>query len=359
MFGLSNIFWVPLNNIFGRRPILLLSQLIFIFASMWCGLAKSFDSLLAARAVQGLAGTAYTLVPEIVGDVFFIHERGRAMAIYTACLASGPFVGGVSGSYIAGNLGYRYLFWITTALAASSFLFTLFLVPETLFDRERHLRAGSDSEGIEEGGEKSKVSANEHHIQSSSIESMTFAQSLGFRVYRGNWGLYFIAPWLTLALPGTWMVSHSLSLPSHLHNMLISSQVMLQYGALVGGVVSMATVAPMYLAMPPYLWGSNVGLFSLGGFVGVLVGALLVFLTADYLVKWRAKKETRGFSEPETRLPVLAPGVVLAVMGLWCFGFSAANPSNHAWAGLVVGSGMQAAGLTMVPSIGFNYVSIL
>ena len=48
--------------------------------------------------------------------------------------------------------------------------------------------------------------------------------------------------------------------------------------------------------------------------------------------------------------------VVLAVTGLWCFGFSAANPSAQAWAGLLVGSGMQAAGLTMVPSIGFNYV---
>lgn len=133
---------------------------------------------------------------------------------------------------------------------------------------------------------------------------------------------------------------------------------MLQYGALVGGVVSMATVAPMFLAAPPYLWGNNVGLSSLGGFVGVLVGALSVFLSADYLVKWRAKRETHGFSEPETRLPILAPGVFLAVTGLWTFGFSAANPSRHAWAGLVVGSGMQAAGLTMVPSIGFNYVSL-
>ena len=85
---------------------------------------------------------------------------------------------------------------------------------------------------------------------------------------------------------------------------------MLQYGALVGGVVSMATVGPMYLAMPPYLWGNNVGLYSLGGLVGVVIGALLTFTSADYLVKWRAKKETHGFSEPETRLPILIPGYV-------------------------------------------------
>ena len=341
MFGLSNIFWVPLNNIFGRRPVLLLSTLIFTFASMWCGLAKSFNSLLAARAVQGLAGTAYSLVPETVGDVFFVHERGRAMAIYTACLASGPFLGGVSGSYIAGNLGYRYLFWISTALAASSFILIFFLVPETLFDRERQLQLESESSaGEDELHEKSKVSTTERSMQSGSQRDFTYMHSLGFRTYRGNWTRHFVAPWLTLALPGTWVV-------------------MLQYGALVGGVVSMATVAPMFLALPPYLWANNVGLYNLGGLAGVIVGALLVFLTADYLIKWRAKKEIHGFSEPETRLPILAPGILLATTGLWTFGFSAANPSPHAWAGLVVGSGMQAAGLTMVPSIGFNYVRIL
>ena len=109
----------------------------------------------------------------------------------------------------------------------------------------------------------------------------------------------------------------------------------------------MATVAPMFLAAPPYLWGNNVGLFSLGGLIGVVLGALLVFFTADYLVKWRARKEVHGFSEPEIRLPILLPGIFLAVTGLWTFGFSAANPSPTAWAGLVVGSGMQAAGLCM------------
>ena len=171
---------------------------------MWCGLAKSFNSLLAARAVQGLAGTAYTLVPEIVGDVFFVHERGRAMAIYTACLASGPFVGGVSGSYIAGKLGYKYLFWISTALAASTFILTLFLVPETLFDRETAIRTGSESAAYDGAGqEKSRVTASEYRLHSDSVGKMTYAQSLGFRAYRGNWVRNFVAPWMTLRFPAT------------------------------------------------------------------------------------------------------------------------------------------------------------
>jgi len=66
MFGLANVIWVPLANIFGRRPILLTSLLVFTLTSMWCGLATSFDSLLAARAMQGLAGgTSYTIAPDV------------------------------------------------------------------------------------------------------------------------------------------------------------------------------------------------------------------------------------------------------------------------------------------------------
>ena len=51
--------------------------------------------------------TVLSLPSQIVGEVFFVHERGRAMAVYTALLASGPFVGGITGSYIAADLGYK------------------------------------------------------------------------------------------------------------------------------------------------------------------------------------------------------------------------------------------------------------
>lgn len=80
MIGLSAIIWVPLANTFGRRPILIIAMLIGALASVWCGLATSFDSLLAARAIQGFAfGPADTLAASVIGEIFFVHERGRAM----------------------------------------------------------------------------------------------------------------------------------------------------------------------------------------------------------------------------------------------------------------------------------------
>lgn len=55
MMGAANIWWVPLANIFGRRPTVLGNLLLLVFCSMWAGLTKSFGSLLAARTLMGVA----------------------------------------------------------------------------------------------------------------------------------------------------------------------------------------------------------------------------------------------------------------------------------------------------------------
>lgn len=78
--GVGNVVWVPLSNWLGRRPILLLATLIMTLCSVWCGMASNYDSLLAARIFQSIGGAAAdTVAPALVGDLYFIHERGRAM----------------------------------------------------------------------------------------------------------------------------------------------------------------------------------------------------------------------------------------------------------------------------------------
>jgi MFS family permease len=80
LLGASNLFWVPLANTFGRRPIILISLLLLVFSSMWAGLATSFQSLVAARAFMGAGGgPADAVAPDVVGEIFFVHQRGRAM----------------------------------------------------------------------------------------------------------------------------------------------------------------------------------------------------------------------------------------------------------------------------------------
>lgn len=330
--------------------MLIAASLLMTLASMWCGLAGSnFDSLLAARIFQGMgAGPSETVAPLLVGEVFFMDERGRAMAIYTAFLSLGSIVGGIAGGYIAFQAGWAYVFWVSTALSAGLFVGVVLFVPETLFDRKEEelldssaaTRTLGSSEGNKNATNFVENRDGGHHGHSASYRPYTFARSLGFgRVRTAGAAAQFVQPWKTLALPGTWVV-------------------MLHYAGLVGGIVTISTIGAQLVSAPPYLWGANAGLINIGGLIGVILGALYTYVTSDSRLLGRAKHEGHGFAEPESRLPTMFPALAIATAGFFVFGFCAQYPGMNRWVGLEVGYGMLTFGLMQVPSIGFNYVSV-
>ncbi|KAF7547595.1 hypothetical protein G7Z17_g7637 [Cylindrodendrum hubeiense] len=331
--GASNILWVPLSNIFGRRPVILFATLLMTFSTLWCGLATSYNSLFAARIFQAIGGGASeTVAPTLVGEIFFMHERGRAMAIYTIFLAGGPIIGGIAGGYIGFTLGLKYIFWVGLALSGACFLGTLFLVPETLFDRK--VVSPFANENLDD--EKPGLTQIENSQSTETYEPYTYVRSLGFASPRGDWLKKFLRPWRTALLPGTWLVT-------------------LHYAGLVGGIISVSTIGPQLVGAPPYLWGKNVGLINVGGLIGSLIGALYAYAASDSRLKSTAKRE-HGAAEPESRLPTMFPTLAIATCGFLVFGFCADHPSKNAWVGLQVGYAMIAMGLMQVPSVGFNYL---
>lgn len=170
-----------------------------------------------------------------------------------------------------------------------------------------------------------------------SYSEFTFLRSLKLYTNHGNLLQNFVSPWLTLRLPGVWLV-------------------MLWYAGLVGGIVTISTVGPTLVAQPPYLWGNNAGLILVGGIIGALVGAVVTALFADQIVTTKKTLQGEENMEPEARLPIALPGLVLATTGLWTFGFCAQSSNSHMWIGMQFGLGMLSFGLMQAPSIGFNYV---
>lgn len=340
MLGAANIFIVPLSNTYGRRPIILLCLAMLTGFSIWCAEAQSFHSLLAARVFQGIGGAAAdTLAPDVVGRIFFTHQRGRGLAIYTICLTGGSLIGGVVGGYITTSLGWRWTMWISTILAGIIFVLSIFFLPEVLFDREAALRVTSDdNNNIEISSTGEKVHTNTvERVDSQVYRPYTFTRSLGFMKPRPGLLRRFLRPYLTLRLPGTVMV-------------------MLHYAGLVGLIVTVSTVAPTILSAAPYLWGANVGLINLAGLIGTGFGGVYAYFTTDWLAKRAAKHESHGFSEPEKRLPLMIPSLIIVTIGSIVFGVVAQNPSPTGWIGLGFGYGMIAFGLMQVPSVGFNYI---
>jgi MFS family permease len=81
MQGVSNFFWMPAINKWGRRPAYVVSFLGYTACAVWAGVAKSYGSELAARIVTGfMAGSGECLAPLTISDLWFLHERGYYMA---------------------------------------------------------------------------------------------------------------------------------------------------------------------------------------------------------------------------------------------------------------------------------------
>lgn len=91
-------FWSKVSDIFGRKPILIVANVIFLIESLVATLSNSLVMLIAARAVQGTGGGGLiTLVEISVGDMFSQRERGLFYGIYGAVWAVSTAIGPVIG----------------------------------------------------------------------------------------------------------------------------------------------------------------------------------------------------------------------------------------------------------------------
>ncbi|KAI9664638.1 MAG: hypothetical protein M1821_006084 [Bathelium mastoideum] len=134
--GTGNLIWMPLLIKYGRRPVYIVTFTCYTAMAAWCGGATSYASELAARILLGLfAGAGECIGPVTITDIFFVHERGTFMAIYTAALSAGVSGGIVLSGLITINLSWRYIYWIATALIGALTILVVFTMPETAFNR--------------------------------------------------------------------------------------------------------------------------------------------------------------------------------------------------------------------------------
>jgi MFS family permease len=63
--------WGKTSDIFGRKPVLLASNIVFLIGSLLCGIAVNIQMLIAGRAIQGAgAGGLLSLVNICIADLF-------------------------------------------------------------------------------------------------------------------------------------------------------------------------------------------------------------------------------------------------------------------------------------------------
>jgi EmrB/QacA subfamily drug resistance transporter len=129
-----------LGDHMGRRRMFSVGVGLFAAASAWCGLATSPGQLIAARALQGVAGAL--LVPNslaIIGASFEEERRGRAIGTWTSLTSVTLIVGPVLGGYLAENVSWRGVFFLNVPLAVAILAIARAHVPESRDPEARRL----------------------------------------------------------------------------------------------------------------------------------------------------------------------------------------------------------------------------
>jgi DHA1 family bicyclomycin/chloramphenicol resistance-like MFS transporter len=135
-FAIAQVFYGPLSDRHGRRPVLLAALGIYLLATLACMMAFSIETLIAARFVQAVGGSgASVLARAVVRDMYDGTRIGRELARMAAIMALAPLVAPLIGGVLETVFGWRSNFVALFVFGSAAWLMVWFLLPETLRQR--------------------------------------------------------------------------------------------------------------------------------------------------------------------------------------------------------------------------------
>ncbi|MGM9777555.1 MAG: multidrug effflux MFS transporter [Prevotella sp.] len=137
MFGLAvgQIFFGPLSDKYGRRPIIIISLLVFIVSTVLCIYSSGIEMFVFLRLLQGMGGAGgIVLSRSIATDRYWGEKLAKMMAVIGAINGIAPVTAPVIGGMMTDSLGWRGIFTllliIGILLLIGSFIMRESLAPE-------------------------------------------------------------------------------------------------------------------------------------------------------------------------------------------------------------------------------------
>ncbi|HVF37457.1 MAG TPA: multidrug effflux MFS transporter [Sphingomicrobium sp.] len=137
-FGVGQIFWGPIADRFGRKPILAIGIALYTAFGLLCGIAESFPLLIAGRAAMGAsAAVTGVLVIAMVRDLFEGEEMARVMSLVFMVFMVVPVLAPNIGQAILLFADWRAIFLVLAGYGAMMWLWSFLNLPETLHPEYR------------------------------------------------------------------------------------------------------------------------------------------------------------------------------------------------------------------------------
>ncbi|EPS31053.1 hypothetical protein PDE_06007 [Penicillium oxalicum 114-2] len=330
--GIGNYLILPLGLVYGRRPTALVSITVLFVATIGCAVSQTWLQHLSLRCVQGLAtGATESLLPLMLSEVTFVHQRGLVFGVYWATQNVITSVLNLASSYEAAALGWRWFYWVYVIAIGVGLIIVIFSGFETRYHRRAQMINGqvvmTDHFGV------TQVLTGEQ-AQAYLVASEADAQDIPDEARPKKSYLEMLAPWQKPAkhplkvIVTSWLhMFEAFGSPGILYATLLSSVVL---GCSVGMSLTYDTVLQEVYGWP----AKNVGLINLGGIFGGFGAMLYAGVFGDWLIV-RLAKRANGVHTPEHRLLLLIFPGILTVVSLLLYGFTANGGAT--WGGPYMG----------------------
>ena len=137
-FGVAQLIYGPLSDMWGRKPPLYFGLALFGLAGIGCGLAPSIEWLIFFRFIQGVGAAAVAVIPRaVIRDLHTGPEATRLMALVMLVFSVSPILAPLFGSAIIVPFGWRAVFVAVTVVSGIALVMLWALLPETRPASER------------------------------------------------------------------------------------------------------------------------------------------------------------------------------------------------------------------------------
>ncbi|KAH9826482.1 MFS general substrate transporter [Teratosphaeria destructans] len=340
-FGWGCVFWQPLALQYGKRPVYLISILATMAIQVWAPYTTSNGQWIANKVLQGFFGAPIESLCEIsVTDIYFQHQRGTYIGLYALLLAGSNFFAPIIAGFIADGQGWEWVLYWCAIFCGIGFVFLFFFMEETNYSRRviiGHEASPGETPGTATPAEPSDIekkvpaspdveAADDHALPPTTYKKKTYFDIIKlFRTADMRKDNHLIGmaarPLIFLTFP-------------------VIAYAGFSYGSSLVWFNVLNGTTSLILGGDPYNFPAwAVGLSYISPLIGTALASFYTGPIGDKIVLNMARKK-RGMLEPEYRLWLFTPSLVLVPFGLILWGVGAAH--HVQWFGCVFAMGVIA-----------------